>query len=210
MSEWVRMPVEVMADDRLTGLSAFVYATMLDKAVNGVARITADYVAEKLNKDQRSVRRAVKQLKECGYITDVIKGQSGNTHYVLKLVLPEKKRTKSEKASAPSDAPAPSQDGQMSFQTPPVGDTLEERTTPEERRILCELIATKLSGNVTPERCEKLLQGEYVKAKASAKDPINSMFAYLKKMILKWEPEEPKPEKSDFDVEKYKIFINDF
>lgn len=207
-----------MQDDRLTLSAAVVYAVMLDKAVDSIAHITATEIAEKAGTTQRTVRNAVRQLKECGYITDVKQGLGNDVHYTLKPVLPEKKRSKKQEQPA-QEYKELEQPGQLSFETTEKGGTLEGDITPEQYRLLCELIASKLSGDVSSERCDKLLRGEYAKAKASAKTRIDSFYAYLRKMISNWETEQetfPEPEQKPVDMgggltlKDYERFINDF
>ena len=199
---WCRMPYEVMQDERLTGLSAFVYAVMLDRAKGEEVHITVKKLAEILKKQHKSVERAVKQLKDTGYITDVKRGQSGNTVYILKKIIPDKKqKSKHEQVEEPE---------QLEFDTPDNSGTFETDLTQEQVRHLSELLATKLSSdNRSPERIDKLLRAEYARMKIFAKDEIRNVAAYLAKTISKWEAEQ-KPNKDDFDVDMYDIFINDF
>lgn len=201
---WCRLPYAVMQDERLTGLSAFVYAVMLDRSKNGEeVKITAKKIAELLKKPQRNIERAIKQLKDTGYITGVKQGQSGNTVYTLKKVIPDKKqKSKPEQVEEP----------QLEFDTPDSSGTFETDLTPEQVRHLSELLATKLSSdNRSPERIDKLLRAEYARMKIFAKDEIRNVAAYLAKTISKWETEpEPKPDDSDFDADMYDICINNY
>lgn len=197
---WCRMPYEVMQDERLTGLSAFVYAVMLDRAKGEEVNITAKKVAELLNRPLRNVERAIKQLKDTGYITDTIRGQNGSTTYTLKKVIPDKK-----KAPKPEEEPE-----QLEFDTPDNSGTFETDLTQEQVRHLSELLATKLSSdNRSPERIDKLLRAEYARMKIFAKKKVDNVSAYLAKTINKWEAE-AKPNKDDFDADMYDEFINDF
>lgn len=199
------MPYAVMQDERLTGLSAFVYAVMLDRAKGEEVHITVKKLAELLKKQHKSVERAVKQLKDTGYITNVKRGQSGNTVYTLKKVIPDKK---------PKPKPEQIEEPQLEFDTPDSSGTFETDLTPEQVRHLSELLATKLSSDGrTPDRIDKLLRGEYAKMKLRARNDVGNVAAYLAKMIENWEPE---PDSDygyddDFDVEAYKrVCINSY
>lgn len=193
---WCRLPYEVMQDERLTISAAATYAVMLDRAKDGEVNITAKKVAELTGQPQRSVERAIKQLKDTGYITKVTKKQGGSTIYTLKKVIEDKKR-KSE------------QPKQLTFDIPDSSGTFETDLTPEQVRKLSELISTKLSSdNKSPARIDKLLRSEYARAKACAKEEIINIYAYLLKTISKWEPEAEEP--NDFDVSMYDFLINDF
>lgn len=227
---WVRMPLTVMQDERLTGISAFVYAIMVDRAVEEHVKITAQKIADVLQKQQRAVERAIKQLKDTGYITETKRGQNGSTVYTLKLILPEKKRTSEQAKKTPAPEAVPP--AQMSvLEAPPeqvvppssvavAAGTLEADTTPEQRQLLCDMISAKLDpAHADPDRCRRVLQGEYLKAKASSASPIRSVFAYLKKQISAMETEKPaeKPKSSkDIDMgggltlADYEKFINDY
>lgn len=196
---WCKLSYAMMQDERLTLSAAVVYAVMLDRAKREEVHITAKKVAELTGQPQRNVERAIKQLKETGYITGVKQGQSGNTVYILKKILPDKK-------------PKPEQEEpeQLEFDTPDSSGTFETDLTPEQVRHLSELLATKLSSdNRSPERIDKLLRAEYARMKIYAKKEVDNVAAYLAKTISNWEIES-EPKKDDFDADMYDEFVNDF
>ena len=199
---WCRMPYAVMKDERLTGLSAFVYAVMLDRAKGDEVTVTAKKLAELLEKPQRNIERAIKQLKDTGYITGTTRGKNGSTVYSLKQILPDKRQK-----------PERDEQEQLAFDLPDSSGTFETDLTPEQVRHLSELLATKLSSDGrTPDRIDKLLRGEYAKMKVRAKKDVKDVAAYLAKMIENWEPEpDSDGYDDDFDVEAYKrVCINSY
>lgn len=196
------MPYAVMKDERLTGLSAFVYAVMLDRAKGDEVTVTAKKLAELLEKPQRNIERAIKQLKDTGYITGTTRGKNGSTVYSLKQILPDKRQK-----------PERDEQEQLAFDLPDSSGTFETDLTPEQVRHLSELLATKLSSDGrTPDRIDKLLRGEYAKMKVRAKKDVKDVAAYLAKMIENWEPEpDSDGYDDDFDVEAYKrVCINSY
>lgn len=200
---WCRLPYAVMQDERLTSLSAIVYAVMLDRAKGEEVHITVKELARLTRQSESTTKRAVKQLKDTGYITNVKRGQSGNTVYTLRKVIPDKKQK-----------PKQEEQEQLAFDLPDSSGTFETDLTPEQVRHLSELLATKLSSDGrTPDRIDKLLRGEYAKMKLRARKDVGNVAAYLAKMIENWEPE---PDSDygyddDFDVEAYKrVCINSY
>lgn len=101
---------------------------------------------------------------------------------------------------------------QMSFDTPQNGNSFDTDFTPEQIKLLCDVLSPKeLECNRTPERLEKILRGLYSKMKLSCKNPISNPLSYLLKVIDNLDPvEEPKKKNDDFDVHMYDRFINDF
>lgn len=193
-----------MQDERLTISAAVVYAVMLDRAKGDAIKVTAKKLAELTGQTQRSVERAIKQLKDTGYITDTIRGQNGSTTYTIKKVVPDKKQ-KPETTFEPESMDTE----QLEFDTPDSSGTFETDLTPEQVRHLSELIATKLSSDGrTPDRIDKLLRGEYAKMKLRARKDVGNVAAYLAKMIENWKPEpESKPYDNGVD---YDSLVNDF
>lgn len=192
---WCKLPYAALQDENLTISAAVVYAVMLDRSKNGEeVRITAKKIAELTGQPQRSAERAIKQLKDTGYITGVKQGQSGNTVYTLKQLIPAKKKK-----------PEQEEGKQLEFEITTCSGTFETDLTPEQVRRLSELLATKLSSdNRSPERIDKLLRGEYARMKIFAKNEVGNVAAYLAKMIKNWESEpEPQQNDDDFDVEAY-------
>lgn len=227
---WYRLPAILLQDEKISLTAAVAYAILLDRAVEDKVKLTVQKVADLMGQPLRTVERAIKQLKDTGYITETKRGQNGSTVYTLKQILPEKKRTSEQAKKTPAPEAVPP--AQMSVtEAPPeqvvppssvavAAGTLEADTTPEQRQLLCDMISAKLDpAHVDPDRCRRVLQGEYLKAKASSASPIRSVFAYLKKQISAMEAEKPaeKPKSSkDIDMgggltlADYEKFINDY
>jgi len=289
-TSWYRLPAAVLEDTRLSLSSAVIYAVMLDRKKSGSdeSKITKTEIMQLTQQSESTVKRAIRQLKETGYILNVVHKLGNDVRYIIKSVLPEKKKATTTADHVPNSFPPPpapeydqdtgyvpdsfppppapeydqdtgyvpdsfsplppeyDQDNIFaqyeditppapkhnpdtehvpnSFPSPPankgkqVTGIFEDDLEPEEINILCDLIATKLSGNNSRDRCYKVLKGEYSKALLSAKEPIRSMKAYLKKQISNMEPEQehesqPTKEKivsGKLTIDDYKIFINDF
>jgi len=83
-----------------------------------------------------------------------------------------------------------------------------------EINVLCDMLACKVP-NVSerkPELLKKRLKVLYGKMLVSSKEPVRNACAYLKGIIVNLEPDDLPSISTDdnFDIDKYKLFINDF
>ena len=115
---------------------------------------------------------------------------------------------------------------------PYLSGEFEKDLTPDEINILCDILADKVSvsSESQPERLRTLLKSLYSEMLLKSKEPVKKPVTYLVSMINNIEPEkleklssascEHKESKQrygrrlhydkDFDVDMYKIFINDY
>lgn len=205
---WCRLPYEMIADSRLAHTSMIIYAIMLDRSKEGVSKITAEKLSGLTGLSIRTIQRAIVQLKETGYITDVRVENGRTTFYTMKSVIEVKKRPASE--SEPDSSPESDQN-QLEFDMPKSGGTFETDLTLEQIRNLCEMLAPKLADN-SAEYVEMSLRGLYADMKMSAKEEVRKekIVAYLKTMIRNKQPEKYKTydNSNGFNADEYKMFIN--
>ena len=109
---------------------------------------------------------------------------------------------------------------------PYLSGEFEKDLTPDEINILCDVLACKVPvSERKPERLRTLLKSLYSEMLLKSKEPVKKPVTYLVSMINNIEPEkleklsstshEHKQERfkhrdDDFDVDMYKIFINDY
>lgn len=120
----------------------------------------------------------------------------------------------------------------QSERQPYLSGEFEKDLEPDEIKSLCDILATKVSvaSECTPERLRTLLKALYSEMLLKSKEPVKKPVSYLLRMINNIDPEELKKLSSnscehkesgqggrqkvhydkDFDVDMYKIFINDF
>ncbi|MCM1315900.1 MAG: replication initiation protein [Prevotella sp.] len=129
---------------------------------------------------------------------------------------------------APSQPPELPQ-GQSERQ-PYLSGEFEKDLEPDDIKALCDMLANKVSiSERKPERLRTLLKSLYSEMILKSKEPVKKPVSYLLRMISNIAPEELEKLSStsyakkksrqygsrvhydeDFDVDKYKIFINDF
>lgn len=93
---------------------------------------------------------------------------------------------------------------------------LEKDLTQEEISLLCDLLSYKVQkeSERTQDKLIERLKIMYSVSMASSSEPIRNAFAYLKKTVININPDNlpalSSRKKENFDIEKYKIFVNDF
>lgn len=201
-NNWCKLPYEVMADERLNISSAVVYAVMLDKSKEGESKITAEKLSGLTGLALITIRRAIRQLRETGYITNVRVENGRTTFYTLKSVIEVKER--------PLEPEQPEQISVTNNPAPQGSGTLRTDLTSDEIESLIALYMTKIAYG-GEERAMKLLESDYLNMRLSAKSHIKNQYAYLKSTINNKKPEgqeQEEPEKDDFDISKYAFVIN--
>lgn len=117
----------------------------------------------------------------------------------------------------------------QSQQSEHLSGDFERDLSQHEIELLCDILKDKVptASERTPERLRTLLKALYSEMILKSKEPVRKPVSYLLRMIDNIDPEklssvseEPTKKKQsnrrkihqddDFDVEKYKIFINDF
>ncbi|MDE6835018.1 MAG: replication initiation protein [Ruminococcus sp.] len=115
---------------------------------------------------------------------------------------------------------------------PYLSGEFEKDLSPEEINILCDILEDKVpaSSKSTPERLRTLLKNLYNEMLLKSKEPVQKPVPYLLRMINNTSPEELEKLSSesyeskkskqggkrrvhydkDFDVDMYKIFVNDY
>lgn len=74
-NSWVRLPIRVLSEQDLSLRAKVVLALMIDQQTeDGTTTVTADDLAYMMGADTRTARRAIKELKDARYITDVKQG----------------------------------------------------------------------------------------------------------------------------------------
>lgn len=199
-NNWCKLPYEVIADERLSHTSMIIYAIMLDKSKEGESKITAEKLSGLTGLALITIRRAIRQLRETGYITNVRIENGRTTFYTLKSVIEVRERPAEPKQpKQTSDKPAPQGSG-----------TLKTDLTPEEIDSLIALYMTKIVYG-GEERAMKLLESDYLNMRLSAKSFIKNSYAYLKSIINNRKPEgqeQEEPEKNNSDMSKYDFVVN--
>lgn len=91
-SAWVRLPLAVLQDKRLTLCEAVLLSLLIDRDTGtGQVRAEAKELAELMNISERKVRASLHLLRDTGYIS--IQYQNGSASiYTLAEILPPKKR----------------------------------------------------------------------------------------------------------------------
>lgn len=203
-NNWCKVPYEVIADERLSHTSMIIYAIMLDKSKEGESKITAEKLSGLTGLALITIRRAIRQLRETGYITNVRIENGRTTFYTLKSVIAIEVRERPLEPEQPeqisvTDNPAPQGSG-----------TLRTDLTSDEIESLIALYMTKIAYG-GEERAMKLLESDYLNMRLSAKSHIKNQYAYLKSTINNKKPEgqeQEEHEKDDFDISKYAFVIN--
>lgn len=90
---WVRLPLAVLQDERLSLYEAVVLALLIDKdAGTGQVKASAKELAEQASISRRKVVDSLKLLKNTGYIKDIQHEIGGTSTYTISQILPPKKR----------------------------------------------------------------------------------------------------------------------
>lgn len=92
---------------------------------------------------------------------------------------------------------------------------MDEDLTQEEIEILCDLLSYKVQkeSERTQDKLKERLRVLYSTMLASSLEPVRNAYAYLKKIIININPDKLPPlqtKNKTFDIDKYKIFVNDF
>lgn len=142
-----------------------------------------------------------------------------NTEYKNPLNLDEFIKTQ------PTPEKLPEQQTKIEIPIPPqpkekhqsnLSGNLEKDLTKEEISLLCDLLSYKVQkeSERTQDKLIERLRIMYSVSMASSSEPIRNAFAYLKKTVININPDNlpalSSVKKENFDIEKYKIFVNDF
>ena len=177
-NNWCRLSYEIMADERITLTAAAVYGVLLDISKdNEQAETTAKKIAEEyLHQSLRSVERAIKLLKDTGYITRVERGLSNRIIYHFKSILPPKgSKTKKKTAEI-----AKNEEKQLEI----YNTAKSEGLTPAQTARLSELIANQLDPDYrSPRIIDDILQ-IVCRRTIYANDKIDNLEAYLREIII--------------------------
>ena len=199
MSNWCKLPYELIADNRLNHTSMIIYAIMLDKSKEGESKITKKKLSGLTGLSIATIKRAIVQLKETGYITDVRVENGRTTFYTLKSVIEIKKKPESDASGLEPiqlESNVPESNSMRTFETDLTLEQVEDLET---------YLITKLPKSENPKSILKKLYTE-MKASASSEVPRHKVKAYLSAMIRNAAPEELKKLESCMD--KYKFVIN--
>ena len=93
---WVRLPLSVLADERLTPYEAVVLAIIIDRDSEST-QVSVEKVAKMSGISERKVRESLKTLEKAGYIAGKRTGRE-SIYTLIDQVLPPKKRTWKKKA----------------------------------------------------------------------------------------------------------------
>lgn len=98
---------------------------------------------------------------------------------------------------------------------PYVKGLMDEDLTQEEIEILCDLLSYKVQkeSERTQDKLKERLRVLYSTMLANSLEPVRNAYAYLKKIIININPDKLPPlqtKNKTFDIDKYKIFVNDF
>ena len=118
--------------------------------------------------------------------------------------------------NVPDEKPQPTE--RRSELQPYLSGKFEKDISPEERKILCEMLSYKVPAESerTPQLLEKRLKLLYNHMLISSKEPIHNAVSYLKGVIINISPEKlpsvsvRNKKESDFNEDMYDIFVNDF
>lgn len=196
---WYKLPAALLEDERLGVSSAVVYAVMFDRAKGGISKITAEKLTGLTGLSIATIKRAIIQLKETGYITDVRVENGRTTFYTLKSVIEIKKKPESDASGLEPiqlESNVPESNSMRTFETDLTLEQVEDLET---------YLITKLPKSENPKSILKKLYTE-MKASASSEVPRHKVKAYLSAMIRNAAPEELKKLESCMD--KYKFVIN--
>ena len=89
-SAWVRLPLAVLQDKRLTPYEAVVLSILIDRDTGTGTSVSIRAIAELTGIGERKVRESLHLLKDTGYIDIVRTGRE--SVYTVAQILPPKKR----------------------------------------------------------------------------------------------------------------------
>lgn len=89
-SAWVRLPLAVLQDKRLTPYEAVVLSILIDRDTGTGTSVSIRAIAELTGIGERKVRESLHLLKDTGYIDIVRTGRE--SIYTVAQILPPKKR----------------------------------------------------------------------------------------------------------------------
>lgn len=125
----------------------------------------------------------------------------------------------------PTPEKLPEQQTEVAIPIPPpnkenrkshLSGNLEKDLTQEEISLLCDLLSYKVQkeSERTQDKLIERLRIMYSVSMASSSEPIRNAFAYLKKTVININPDNlptlSSGKNKNFNIEKYKIFVNDF
>lgn len=99
---WVRLPLSVLADERLTPYDAVVLAILIDRD-SEKTQISAGEIAKISGISERKARESLKTLEKAGYIAIKRTGRE-SIYTLINQILPPKKRTWKKKAEDSSES----------------------------------------------------------------------------------------------------------
>ncbi len=136
--------------------------------------------------------------------------------FIDKQPQPKSERVPDERPEAPELCSDYSTSSSSAFKRQPyLSGEFEKDLKQSDIKVLCDMLACKVpnTSERKPELLEKRLKLLYGDMLISSKEPVRSACAYLKSCIVNLEPDKLPPisaEYDDFDIDKYKLFINDF
>lgn len=99
---WVRLPLSVLADERLTPYDAVIMAILIDRD-SEKTQISAGEIAKISGISERKARESLKTLEKAGYI-DIKRTGRESIYTLIDPVLPPKKRTWKKKEEDSSES----------------------------------------------------------------------------------------------------------
>lgn len=102
---WVRLPLCLLADERLTRADIIIVAILIDKTdAKGFVKISLEKLAKLSGVSKKTVQRATQRLQDYGYIYWDRTGRE-SIYQMCKQLIPHKQRKKSKDtfSSAPID-----------------------------------------------------------------------------------------------------------
>lgn len=87
---YIRLPLEALLDARLHKSSVTVLAMIIDKSDSGYCSMSTEKLAKCTALTSRTVRTAIKELEDTGYIT-ILRRAGERNKYIHNDVLPKKK-----------------------------------------------------------------------------------------------------------------------
>lgn len=89
-TSWVRLPLAVLQDKRLTPYEAVILSVLIDRDTGTGASVSIRVIAEATGIGERKVRECLHLLRDTGYIDIVRTGRE--SIYTVAQILPPKKR----------------------------------------------------------------------------------------------------------------------
>ena len=96
-SAWVRLPLAVLQDKRLTPYEAVVLSILIDRDTGTGTSVSIRAIAELTGIGERKVRECLHLLRDAGYISVTRTGRE--SIYTVAQILPPKKRGQAQYTS---------------------------------------------------------------------------------------------------------------